>query len=164
MTLSDIASVSTAFSGIAVTASVIYLAIQTRLAAKHARAQIHQGAAARVTTLITGLIDATSCAAWIEGNGGAATPSAIRDRQFALQCAMTINALEDLYLQNRNGLTDPEHFRLECETFRRLLSLPGMGAFWTGNKSNIARVAPGFCAFVDNLVAGATTALTHAGR
>ena len=36
MTLSDIASVSTAFSGVAVTASVIYLAIQTRQAAKHA--------------------------------------------------------------------------------------------------------------------------------
>ncbi len=40
MTLADAASFSTAVSGFAVTASVIYLAIQTRQASRHTRALI----------------------------------------------------------------------------------------------------------------------------
>jgi hypothetical protein len=82
MTLSEIASIATAVSGFAVTVSLIYVAIQTQQNARHTRALIHQGTAARTTALLLGFMNADAAAAWIEGNGGTATPEAIRQRQF----------------------------------------------------------------------------------
>ena len=43
MLLSDIAPITATISGFAATASLIYVAIQTRLSVRHTRAMIHQG-------------------------------------------------------------------------------------------------------------------------
>jgi hypothetical protein len=48
MTLSDLASIGSLVSGTPVTASLIYLALQTHQDAKHTKALIHQGRAARI--------------------------------------------------------------------------------------------------------------------
>src|SRR5258708_991482 len=53
MTLSDFATFSTAISGLAVTASLIYLALQTHQNSKHSRALIQQGRAAQFQDLIS---------------------------------------------------------------------------------------------------------------
>ncbi len=74
MSLSEVASIATAISGLAVTVSLIYLAIQTRQNVRHTTALIHQGTAARTTTILRGWMNADTVAAWIEGNGG--TPTA----------------------------------------------------------------------------------------
>jgi hypothetical protein len=47
MVLSDLASIATAISGLAVTASLIYVGIQTKQNVRHTRALVHQGTAAR---------------------------------------------------------------------------------------------------------------------
>src|SRR5690349_4271701 len=161
MDLSDWASLSTAISGIAVTASLIYLGLQTHQNAKHTRALIHQGAAARVAGITVGLVEADKCAAWIEGNGGLATHEEIRSRQFALHCATAINALEDHYLQHRDGLMDKEYFARNCDTFRGLLRQPGLRAFWNDARAVSVKVAPRFTAFVDSLCSDAVETFTH---
>ena len=46
MVLSDIASIATAISGLAVTASPIYVGIQTEQNVRHTRDLVHQGTAA----------------------------------------------------------------------------------------------------------------------
>ena len=158
MTLADFASLSTAVSGIAVTVSLIYLAIQTQQNTRNTRALIHQGAAARTTSIRIGMMEGERAAAWIEGNGGRATPEEVRRLQFNLQCATALDALEDHYLQKKAGLVSAEQFARNREGFRRLLLEPGMRDFWTAQKVTETRVAPQFCAFVDSLCDGAATA------
>lgn len=152
MTLSDFATFSNAVSGIAVTASLIYLAIQTHQSTRNTRAAIQQGATARVTAITVGLMDADYCAAWIEGNGGTATHENVRKEQFRLLCETAINALEDHYLQHEDGLLSREQFGRNCEVFRGLLSLPGVRAFWEAQRAGTTRAAPHFTAFVDTLL------------
>jgi hypothetical protein len=60
MDVSDIASIATAVSGLAVTASLIYVGIQTKQNVRHTRALIHQGTAARTTNLLLGFMNAES--------------------------------------------------------------------------------------------------------
>lgn len=161
MTLADAASFSTAVSGFAVTGSIVYLAIQTHQSTKHTRAQIQQGATARVTAITLGAMRAENCAAWIEGNGGEPTLEEIRKHQFVLHCQTAINAMEDLFVQSRDGLHSQEHFARECETFRGLLALPGFRAYWLGQREDVSRAAPRFSAFIDSLCNREVTGFTH---
>ncbi len=92
------------------------------------------------------------CAAWIEGNGVEASPSAIRERQFNLHCATAINAMEDLFTQHCDRLLTVEWYERQCDTFRGLLSEPGLRAFWAAQREEVGRSAPRFRAFVDSLV------------
>jgi len=160
MTLADAASFSTALSGFAVTASLIYLGIQTRQAAKHTRALIQQGATARTTAITLGMMPADYCAAWIAANGVEPSLSEIRKRQFGLHCVTAINAMEDLYAQHSGGLLSAEWYERQCDTFRGLLSEPGLRAYWTTYRDT-GRSAPNFRAFVDSLITDETTVFAH---
>ena len=161
MTLADAASFSTAISGFAVTGSIIYLAIQTHQSTKHARAQMQQGATARLTAILMNAMRADNCAAWIEGNHGEVTPQEIRTHQFALHCQIGIAAMEDLFMQHHDGLHSQEHFARECETFRGLLAMPGFRAHWLAQHEVVSRAAPRFSAFVDSLCDREVGAFTH---
>jgi hypothetical protein len=161
MTLSDFATFSTALSGVAVTASLIYLAIQTRQNLRHTRAQIQQGAAARTTALILANQEPFRAAAWIEGNGGKAGPEEVRKYQFNLMCANAIYAMADLYFQNLDGLLSAELYRLDCENYRALMSQRGLRAYWDSTREGIGRVAPKFRDFVDSLCVGESGDFSH---
>jgi hypothetical protein len=54
MTLSDLASIGSLVSGVAVLVSLIYLALQVRQAEKNQRALMNQGTVARVSESILG--------------------------------------------------------------------------------------------------------------
>ena len=82
MTLSDFATFSTAISGLAVTASLIYLALQTHQNAKHTRALINQGRVALIAELSLKRADADVAAALLTATTGKATPEAIMQTQF----------------------------------------------------------------------------------
>ncbi len=71
----------TSVSGLAVTASLIYVGIQTKQNVRHTRALIHQGTAARTTNILLGFMNVEIVTAWIKGNGGTATPELIRQWQ-----------------------------------------------------------------------------------
>ena len=154
MTLSEISSIATAVSGFVVTISLIYLAIQTQQNVRHTRALIHQGTAARTTTLLLGLMNADVAAAWIEGNGGTPTPELVRQRQFHHQCGTAMIAMEDYFSQHEEGLLSEEQFARGSETFRILLREPGMRAYWLNQKEVMAKAAPRYCAFIDSLCVG----------
>src|ERR1700761_8567725 len=149
--LSEIASVATAISGFAVTISLIYLAIQTQQNVRHTRALIHQGTAARTTALLLGFMNAEVAASWIEGNGGTATPQAIRQRQFEHHCGSAMVAMEDYFTQHETGLLNHEQFARGRETFRALLKEQGMRAYWKKQREAFGSAAPRYCAFVDSL-------------
>jgi hypothetical protein len=157
MSLSELASIATAVSGLAVTASLIYLAIQTRQNVRHTTALIHQGTAARTTTILLELMNADVVAAWIEGNGGTPTPELIRQEQFYYQCRVSMIAMEDYFGQHELGLLSDEQFARGRATFRHLLKEPGLRAYWLIQRDIIATAAPNYCAFIDSLCTEETT-------
>ncbi len=69
MPLNDLAPIAATLSSLLAVVSLAYVAIQTRQNVRHMRAQIHQGTAARTSSLLLGLMNAENAAAWIEGNG-----------------------------------------------------------------------------------------------
>lgn len=99
MTLSDLATFSTALSGLAVTASLIYLAVQTHQATKHTKALIHQGNAARITGLANVFTDSGMVAAIIAGNGGTPSPAEIMKRQFGYWCMALVITFQHLTIR-----------------------------------------------------------------
>jgi hypothetical protein len=151
MVLSDLASIATAISGLAVTASLIYVGIQTKQNVRHTRALIHQGTAARTTNLLLGFMNAAAVTAWIEGNGGTPTPELIVQRQFYYQCGAAMVAMEDYFSQHEDGLLSNEQFSRGRATFRERLREPGLRAFWLKQREAMTKAAPRYCAFIDSL-------------
>ena len=151
MSLSDLASLGSFVSGVAVLASLVYLGIQTNQNIRHTRALIHQGSAARTTAIRLGVMDRELVSAFLEGNGQVATEEAVRQLQFVLQCRTALDALEDHYLQNEARLVSAEQHARATEDFRWLFSLPGVRGYWNQVREIESRAAPGFGAFVDSL-------------
>ena len=151
MTLSDIATFSTAISGVTVTVSLIYLIIQTRQNVRHTRALIQQGASARTVAIQIATLAPHAMAAWIEGNGRGPSPAAVRKAQFFQMCQTSVTALEDIFAQHKDGLMKQEVFARNCAIHRGLLLEPGYRAYWNNIRTELKEVAPKFTAFVDGL-------------
>jgi hypothetical protein len=156
MLLSNLAPIAAAISGVTATASLIYVAIQTRLSVRHTRALIHQGVAARTTSVLLRLMDPEVVAAWIEGNGGTPTPELIRRRQFYYHCGTAMIAMEDYFGQHEAGLLSEEQFARGSATFRQSLGEPGLRAYWLRHRDVMIKAAPRYCAFIDSLCNGET--------
>jgi hypothetical protein len=104
MTLSDFATFSTAISGLAVTASLIYLALQTHQNAKHTKALIHQGRIAGLRDVFLATAETDVATAIIAATGGNPTPHEVQQYQFRAICGARIYGWQDTYLQCQNGL------------------------------------------------------------
>ena len=153
MTLSDFAMLSTAVSGIAVTASLIYLAMQTYQNSKHTKALLQQGQADRVVTTLVAMANPDLAAAWIAGNGGSVTPEAVKGLQFAQLCNALVYDMADFHNQHVDGLARGEQFGGACIGYSTLLQQSGMRAYWMAWKNGRTLVAPKFIAWVDGLAA-----------
>lgn len=155
MTLSDFATLTTAISGIAVTASLVYLAIQTHQNSKHTRALLQQGQADRVVSTLVAFANPDLAEAWIAGNGG--TPSPIKGVQFAQICNAIVYDMSDFYNQSREGLAQGEQYEHACVGYSTLMQQPGMQAYWKAWREARAKVAPDFIAWVDGLASKVVT-------
>jgi hypothetical protein len=153
MTLADFAALSTSISGIVVTLSLIYLAMQTYQNAKHTKALLQQGQADRVVSTLVAMAQPDIAAAWITGNGGTPTPEAVKGVQFAQLCNALVYDMSDFHNQHVDGLARGEQFRGACVGYSTLLQQPGMRAYWTAWKNTRLQAAPKFIAWVDGLAA-----------
>lgn len=72
MTLNELSDVSQTIAAVAVVVSLVYLAIQTRQAARNAKAAIHENRAATIVGHIDQMMDSEFHPVWNRGN--AATP------------------------------------------------------------------------------------------
>ena len=153
MILSDFATFSTAISGLAVTASLIYLALQTHQSVKHTKALIRQGRASRIIEHLNGQLASDVAAAVIVGNGGVPTPEAIKALQFSLVCRTNFTSFEDTYSQYVHGLLDDDTLRLTRKNLARVFSQPGIRAAWNDWKEP----GSGFARFVDGVLASTSS-------
>ena len=156
MTLSDFATFSTAISGLAVTASLIYLALQTHQAAKHTKALIQQGRIDRQIAELVGFSGDSVVAAYIEGNGGAPTPEAVRRHQYTIQCQARVNVMREAYTQHNERMLNEEQFGIACAAYADWLAQPGNRAHWNQFKATRGQAAPKFVAWVDGLAGRST--------
>ncbi|MGN6150052.1 MAG: hypothetical protein ACTHPD_16070 [Rhizomicrobium sp.] len=154
MTLSDLASIATVISGVAVLVSLIYLGLQTRQNTRHTRALLWQGAAERGVSLSLALADEKLCAAFIKQNGETPTPDAIAERQFSLQCTALYIQYDDMFTQWDDGLVSEEQFlRSRASMVRTLAAYPVTREFFVRRVAASATSESRFAAFLRDVIA-----------
>jgi hypothetical protein len=152
MTLSDFATFSTAISGLAVTASLIYLALQTHQNSKHTKALIQQGRADRTVSLMQGMATADIATAMIIGDGGDPTPEEVRRRQFQYNLVALFVSWEDTFGQHEEGLLSEDQFGSFKAGLAAFIVQPGFRRFWKLWKERRPNHGLKFQAFVDSII------------
>ena len=154
MTLSDFATFSTAVSGLAVTASLIYLALQTHQNAKHTKALIHQGRASRSVDLSIAAASLELASVYLKGDGTSPTPEQIQRRQFGVLHGAFLLSFEESFSQWRNGLLEEDIYKTLRTNVARHFTNAGCRTLWQSGK------IPGtaFSAFVDEIIASTPAA------
>lgn len=148
MTLADFASLSTAISGIAVTASLIYLALQVHQNTKHTRALLHQGRAARVVELHMAQANSDIVEANILAEGGEPSLEAIRALQFRLSSGAYISSFEESFFQYRNGLLEEDVY----QSLRKNVASNFISAARRANWESRKTPGTAFTKFVDEII------------
>ena len=150
MTLSDFATFSTAVSGIAVTASIIYLAVQTHQNAKHTRALINQGRVALIAELLLTGTDADVAAATLIETTGSATPEAVKKWQFQSFAVAQMFGWQDSFSQHERGLLDEDIYKAMRAALDQSFVLP---AYREVYEKRFRTPGTKFAEFVDDAIA-----------
>jgi hypothetical protein len=130
MTLSDIASIGSLVSGVAVLLSLIYLGIQTRQNVRHSQALIQQGRAARIsdTSLrLTELRADDGINKCFEGSPDVSQQDVAR---FLFLCRSIFVSAEDSYFQHKQGLLDDMVFASFESSVKNGMGARGLAAGW----------------------------------
>jgi hypothetical protein len=146
MSLSDLASLGSFASGIAVLASLIYLSLQVRQAAKHQRSQILDTRTSRFFDWEMRLADPSLTAAWQKVYDTKAEFTPLEFRQLSLVARALFAMGEHTYFQQQQGLIDDDAFETARKSWATHLSMPAMRVLWRNFR---AEVAPGYAAEMD---------------
>lgn len=152
MSLSDLASIGSLVSGLAVLLSLVYLGLQTRQNTKHARALIHQGRAARFTEILLHMMEFDYTDGFSDFLSGIPNRNAREFQAFYANFRVYMVNGEDSFLQHREGLLDQEAFETFQSGNRTLMQRKGYRMLWNLTR---ASYGPGFREFMDRAVAEA---------
>jgi hypothetical protein len=156
MSLTDIASLASILSSLAVVASLIYVALQVQQNTKHTRATIHQGRVARAVDLAVQASDAQFVEAGLIAEGREPTLDAVRERQFFFITNAFIMSFEESYSQYRNGLLEEEAFQRLRRNVASQLSRSAFRNVWGMQKID----GSPFTKFVDDIIAEQSATVT----
>ena len=138
MSLSDLASLGSFVSGLAVVISLIYLALQVRQAEKNQRAIIHQGRIAQSLDRLLRLAEPGIMKVYLKGlHGREASTEEVEFSQFYALMATSFREAGDLYFQHDLGLLDEGTLQNQLTPLRNALSTPGGKAFWRVNRDSV---------------------------
>ena len=150
MTLSDLASLGSFISGVAVTISLIYLALQIRQSKRNQQIAIRHSRASRVVELHLALADAGVANAWLHGVGNPEAITQTEVGQFVNLCRALFFHFEDSFYQREEGLLNDAAFETVVAGVRLSARSPGWRAAWRMARSNFGGA---FLAFMDRVVA-----------
>jgi len=158
MTLSDLATIGSIVSSLAVAASLIYLGVQTHQAAKHTRALISQGRSGRLSEFIAAFSETDKMAAILEVTSGApATPELIRRTQARLYFQGCFAGWIDVFEQHQEGLLSDDHLAdMKASISINLRSRPARRE-WEQWKAGRPKTHAAFKAWVDAEIAASDT-------
>jgi hypothetical protein len=130
MTLSDLASIGSLISGLAVIASLIYLAQQTRQNVRHSQALIQQGRAARIADTALRLAEMRESDAIDKCFDGSGEVSAKDVARFLFLCRAIFVSAEDSFFQHQQGLLDETAFESFESSVKSGMGAAGVAAGW----------------------------------
>jgi hypothetical protein len=130
MSLTDLASIGSFVSGIAVLISLVYLAVQVRDSFRAQRAAMHQARVERVTNVSVEFAKPEIAAVLAK----AATPSpdfsATEVVQLFQYIRIQIAALDDAIWQHDAGFLDKASLQTTVLTMKRIVANPALRAVW----------------------------------
>jgi hypothetical protein len=130
MLLSDLASVGSVVGGVAVLASLVFLALQIRQANANQRSLMQQGRSARTVDMLMRMSDPVLSETIVGAFGGGAADQPARVFAFySFACACFWN-YEDSFLQFRARTLDASGWATDELTLRGLLANPAYRAVW----------------------------------
>jgi hypothetical protein len=145
MTLSDVASIATAISGLAVLGSLVYLSLQMRQNSKHTMALIHQGRALQTQNIW--LQTAAECGlseVFERGVDGDQTMDRSQYTRFYLWMGAVCFTWEDFFYQHRDELIDSDRHVGTLTQLKQNFQRPGFRAAWLMLRANYGKEFQGF--------------------
>ena len=130
MTLSDLASIGTFVSAVAVVVSLVYLGSQIRQARVHQQAAIRSERASRMAAMNIAAQEPSIAVAIAKGVTGSDDISGTQYAQFAHFCRASFYNAEDTYFQHKLGLISEEAFASFIASVQGAATAPGMRAAW----------------------------------
>jgi len=151
MTFSDLASIGSLVSGVAVLISLIYLSVQVRQAERNQRALMQQGRAARVCDSTLRVAEPAMSEIFRRGNAGDESLTVEQLHQFTLMCRAGFVSGEDSFLQYLSGQLDEAAYRSYVAGVRSIFAAPGMRAMW---RMNSQQYGEEYRRFMDGILDG----------
>lgn len=153
MTLSELADIGELVGGVAVVASLVYLALQVRQNTRAVRGSTLHLNTDLWASLFLRLSDESVAQAYVSGMAGRPDIKPLHYTQFYFICKTMFLALEDQFYQARQGTLDPEIYAAyERATSEQLLAFAGFRIWWLQTRSTFS---PHFVERVDALIAAA---------
>jgi hypothetical protein len=153
MTLSEFADLGELLGGIAVVASLVYLALQVRQNTRAVRGSTLHLNTDLWASLFLQLCDQEVARAYVAGMVGRPDIKPLHYTQFFFICKAMFLALEDQYYQSRQGILDPEIYAAyERATSSQFLAFPGFRLWWQQTRSTFS---PPFVQRIEELLAAA---------
>jgi hypothetical protein len=150
MSLTDLASLGSFVSAVAVLISLIYLSLQVKQAERNQQASIRATRVTRIVDIYMRLAEPELADAVIKASECAKDLTDRQIRQFAFYCGARFYNAEDSFNQFQEGLLNQVTFDSMVGGLRTSLAEPGMRAFY---KRQRARFGRDFVEFADKLLA-----------
>ena len=151
MTLSQLADLGELVGGVAVVASLVYLAIQVRQNTTTVTASTLHHNTELWASLFTRIAEPDLAKAYVAGMTGRAEIRPLEFTQFFLVCRAMFAAFENQYYQMRQGVLDAETYAAyERLISTQALAFRGFRIWWEMNRSVFS---PAFVDHIDALVA-----------
>ncbi len=149
MSLSDLSSIGSLVSGLAVLVSLVYLSLQVRQTERNQRALMNQGVANRISENIRWLTEPHINDLVVRVFAGDTQFTAQELNVLRLRLRSQLISTQDTYLQHKAGLADPMTFDNTLGVTTSHLAQPVFRAIWRSTRTTYA---PEWMAYVDKLI------------
>lgn len=151
MTLAELADLGELLGGVAVIASLVYLALEIRQNTRSVRGATLHGNTDLWTALFVQLAQPDTAKAYVAGMAGEPEMRPLFFTQFFLICRAMFIAFENQYYQKRQGILDPATYAAYERSIRtQFLAFPGFRIWWELSRSVFS---PAFVQHVDEMIA-----------
>lgn len=134
MTWTQISSIISALSGVAVLISVVFLILQLKVAVKNQQAMIRTFRTGRLVELNMAAANPSFADAWFKGMAGAEDLSNTQFAQFLHGCRATFANSEDAFYQYREGLLNKAAFASFSATVKFSFVSLGYRVAWRNSR------------------------------
>jgi len=163
MSLSDLASIGSLVSSIAVVISLVYLSVQVRQAERNQQASIRLARATRIIDLFMGTTEPSLADAVARGMQGSEDMTDTQIAQFTAYASARLSAAEDSFYQYREGVLNEFSFDAMRNSLGLVMAVPAMRVIYKQIRGRMGRE---FVEFADKVLAATpiTTKATSAAH